>query len=75
MCGRCQDKVTYNENMSGSDEDDHDAYMERMKAEGKEKDVDYVAGEEDDDDESDGESRYSHLLLVWAIFYMDPPTM
>jgi hypothetical protein len=40
--------------MAGSDEDDHDAYMERMKAEGKEKDEDFQM---DDDDESEGNER------------------
>ena len=45
--------------MSGSDdEDDHDAYLERMKAEGK----DRQSGDEDDDSDSSGRytpDRYS----------------
>lgn len=37
--------------MSGSDEEDnHDAYLERMKAEGK----DRQSGDEDDDSDSSG---------------------
>ncbi|ELT88434.1 hypothetical protein CAPTEDRAFT_172235 [Capitella teleta] len=47
------DKVKYNEDMSGSDEDDHDAYMERMKAEGKEKDEDFQLDEDDDESEDE----------------------
>ena len=53
-----QDKAPYRDDMSGSDdEDDHDAYLERMKAEGK----DRQSGDEDDDSDSSGGSpeRYS----------------
>ena len=46
-----QDKAPYRDDMSGSDdEDDHDAYLERMKAEGK----DRQSGDEDDDSDSSG---------------------
>ena len=51
-----QSKGGYMEGMSGSEEEgEHDAYMERMKAEGKERDVDDDGGDDDDDD-STGES-------------------
>lgn len=43
---------------SDSDEDQHDAYLERMKAEGK------IREEGNDSDESDGESGES--FLPWA---------
>lgn len=47
------DKAPYRDDMSGSDdEDDHDAYLERMKAEGK----DRQSGDEDDDSDSSDES-------------------
>jgi len=52
-----QSKGGYMERMSGSEEEgEHDAYMERMKAEGKERDVDDDGGDDDDDD-STGESH------------------
>ena len=37
--------------MTGSDDEGHDAYMERMKAEGKQRDDD---DDDDDDDDSSG---------------------
>lgn len=47
------DKAPYRDDMSGSDdEDNHDAYLERMKAEGK----DRQSGDEDDDSDSSDES-------------------
>lgn len=47
------DKAPYRDDMSGSDEEDnHDAYLERMKAEGK----DRQSGDEDDDSDSSDES-------------------
>lgn len=46
-----QDKAPYRDDMSGSDdEDNHDAYLERMKAEGK----DRQSGDKDDDSDSSG---------------------
>lgn len=42
-----------NDEYSDSDEDQHDAYLERMKAEGK------IREEGNDSDESDGESGES----------------
>ena len=46
--------------MMNSDEDDnaHDAYLERMKAEGKDRDSDAM----DDDSDSSGKSLYINSL-------------
>lgn len=61
-----QDKqaVAYEE-MSGSDEEagDHDAYLEHMKAEGKQRD------EEDDDDDSSGISKRNIIFNVTLMFF------
>ena len=57
---------SYKDDMAGSDEDEHhDAYLERMKAEGKERD--------EDDDETDSSgwkgtffTFFNHSLLVFV---------
>ena len=49
------------EGMSGSDEEgEHDAYMERMKAEGKQRDDDDDDGGDDDDDSTGEVAAVSH---------------
>jgi len=40
--------------MPSDDEDQDDAYMRRMKAEGKERDEGEVGGDDDDDDDESG---------------------
>ncbi|XP_033119362.1 FACT complex subunit SSRP1-like isoform X2 [Anneissia japonica] len=47
------DTVNYDEIFGSDDEDEHDAYLVQVKAEGREKDDDYVMAEEDDDDDED----------------------
>ena len=68
VCPPLQGQVNYTEDMSGSDDEDHDAYMERMKAEGKEKDEDFQL--DDEDDESEGLLCSSRTLcsgFVWLL--------
>ncbi|XP_071946371.1 FACT complex subunit SSRP1-like isoform X2 [Antedon mediterranea] len=48
-----EDTVNYDEIFGSEDEDEHDAYLVQVKAEGREKDEDYVMGVEDDDDDED----------------------
>ena len=45
--------MSYTDDMMPSDDEDQDdAYMRRMKAEGKERDVEMVVDDDDDEDES-----------------------
>ena len=50
FCDVFQKKVTTSGDYSGSDEEEHDAYLEQMKAEGAERD--------EDDSDSEGEETF-----------------
>ena len=66
---RCaQSKGGYREGMSGSEEEgEHDAYMERMKAEGEQRDDDGAG--DDDDDDSTGTRECFLFKCILARFY------